>query len=89
MESHIVTAVAKGEAPKDWGCDAVWDGGEANLEKCIAVFGTIYIMSDTSKSPVYLDYLLENFPQIAGALSLDRGQLFTFFLHSVPTPTPR
>lgn len=51
-ELHIVTLVAKGEAP-EWGCDAVWDGGDPVLEKCTAVFGILYKFGETS--PEWID----------------------------------
>jgi hypothetical protein len=51
-EMHIVTLAAKGEAT-EWGCDAVWDGGDPVLENCTAVFGILYKLGDSS--PKWLD----------------------------------
>ena len=51
-EAHIVTLIAEGEEP-EWGCDAVWQGGEANLDDCNAVFAIMYKIGDTS--PPFID----------------------------------
>jgi hypothetical protein len=67
MEAHIVTAVGPGEAPADWGCDAVWEGGDPVLEKCIAVFGIAYYFEPSAVSPSYLKDVLDGFPLVAGA----------------------
>lgn len=67
MEAHIVTAVGPGEAPTDWGCDAVWEGGDPVLEKCIAVFGIVYVTTPDAKSPEYFDHLFSSFPSVAGS----------------------
>lgn len=58
-EVHIVSAVAEGEAP-EWGCDEVWQGGDANLEQCIAVFGIIFKIGDSS--PDYFDKIFDTAP---------------------------
>jgi hypothetical protein len=61
-----VTAIGPGQAPADWGCDAVWQGGEAVLEKCIAVFGIIYKLDEKAVEPPYFQKLFSAFPQEAG-----------------------
>jgi hypothetical protein len=66
-EAHIVSFVAKGFAPPEWGCDAVWEGGDAVLEKCVAVFGVMYSISDDGAEPAYLRSILEHVPDVAGA----------------------
>ena len=66
MEAHIVTAVGPGEAPKEWGCDAVWEGGDPVLEKCIAVFGVMYVMKKDVETPPALKNLINAYPKIAG-----------------------
>lgn len=67
MEAHIVTAVGPGEAPAEWGCDAVWEGGDPVLEKCIAVFGIVYVTEPDATSPEYFESLFKTFPAFAGA----------------------
>jgi hypothetical protein len=66
MEAHIVTAVGPGQAPPDWGCDAVWEGGDPVLEKCIAVFGIIYKLDEDAVEPEYFQKLFDSFPEEAG-----------------------
>jgi hypothetical protein len=67
-EAHIVSFVAKGSAPPEWGCDAVWDGGEPVLNKCVAVFGIMYHISDEEdSSPTYFKDILDHAPDVAGA----------------------
>ena len=53
-EAHIVTTVAKGEAPA-WGCDSYWDGGPLATSKCVAVFAIMYKLG--TSSPDFLDKL--------------------------------
>jgi hypothetical protein len=69
MEAHIVTAVGPGQAPPDWGCDAVWKGGSPVLEKCIAVFGIIYKLDENATEPEYFEKLFSGFPETAGTLA--------------------
>jgi Eukaryotic-type carbonic anhydrase len=61
-----VTAVGPGEAPKEWGCDAVWEGGEAKLESCIAVFGIMYRLIEGEEQQEYLTKLVSTEPTVAG-----------------------
>lgn len=63
-----MTAVGPGEAPKEWGCDAVWEGGDPVLEKCIAVFGIVYVTKEDAVSPSFFQNIFNTFPEVAGAL---------------------
>jgi hypothetical protein len=66
MEAHIVTAVGPGEAPPEWGCDAIWDGGDPVFEKCIAVFGVLYVYKPDAVTPEPIQKLFDSFPALAG-----------------------
>lgn len=60
-----MTLVGPGEAP-EWGCDAVWQGGDAALEKCTAVFGMLYRLGDDADVPGYLETAIKETPIVAG-----------------------
>lgn len=64
-ETHIVTLVGPGEAP-EWGCDDVWQGGDAALENCTAVFGILYRLGDSTDLPGYLESAIKETPIVAG-----------------------
>lgn len=65
-EAHFVTHVGKNEAPADWGCDALWQGGAAVYERCVAVFAIGYTLDEASAPPPYLNDLLASAPIVAG-----------------------
>ena len=65
-EAHIVAAVGLHEAPAEWGCDAVWHGGDVEYEKCVAVYAVGYTIDESATSPFYLDDLLGAAPSVVG-----------------------
>lgn len=70
-----MTLVGPGEAP-DWGCDAVWEGGDAVLENCTAVFGVMYRLGQPDSQPAYLEAAIREAPLVAGGKApLRAGQL--------------
>lgn len=70
-ELHIVTFVAEGEAP-EWGCDAVWQGGDPVLDKCVAVFGVLYRLGRTS--PGWFDKMFTEAPNV---VETDKGKPYS------------
>ena len=65
-ETHIVTLIGPGEAP-EWGCDDVWNGGAAVLERCAAVFAIMYRLGGDADMPGYLETATKEAPLVAGA----------------------
>lgn len=75
-ETHIVTLAGPGQAPPEWGCDAIWEGGDPVLENCTAVFGVMYRLGTPSTEPGYLEAAVKEAPDVAGAKKpLSAGQL--------------
>lgn len=66
VEAHIVAAVGFNEAPAEWGCDALWQGGEVDYERCVAVFAIGYTIDEVAAPPSYLNELLGHAPSVVG-----------------------
>lgn len=75
-ETHIVTLAGPGQTPPEWGCDAIWEGGDPVLEKCTAVFGVMYRIGTPTSEPGYLEAAIQEAPVVAGGKKpLSAGQL--------------
>ena len=59
-----MSLVAEGERP-EWGCDDVWQGGEANLEDCVAVFGRLVKLG--ASSPPWFDAMFSQASNTVGS----------------------
>lgn len=71
-----MTLVGPGQAPPEWGCDAIWEGGDPVLEKCTAVFGVMYRLGTPTTEPGYLETAIKEAPLTAGGKKpLSAGQL--------------